>query len=67
MEEYVSEKVLGRAIPQGHPIRFAHRTLRFSAEDGLRCSPRPFGRGRLQVNRYVPLRDQEPPVLGGGR
>jgi len=65
MEEYVSEKERARAIPQGHPIRFAHRTLRFSAEDGLRCSPRPFGRGRLQVNRYAQERAKRPPVLGG--
>jgi len=50
---------------RGHLIRFAHQTLRFSAEDGLRCSPRPFGLGRLQGNRYLTERAKEAAIHGG--
>jgi len=52
-------------FPQGHPVRFAHRTLRFSAEDGLRYSPRLVRRGQLKTNRYLPGRAEEADIHVG--
>jgi len=58
------KKYLSEPFRRGHLLASLVDAA-FIGRGGLRYSPLPFGRGRLQVNRYVRDRDQEAGIRAG--